>query len=95
MMSEQKARAHVLIKGRVQGVFFRANTREAARRIGVCGWVRNTPDGRVETVFEGNSADVQKMVQWCQNGSPPTRVDDIQVDWQKFTGEFDSFSIRY
>jgi acylphosphatase len=86
----------VVISGRVQGVFFRAEALEAARRIGeISGWVRNTSDGRVEAVFEGDTADVEEMIRWCQNGSPPARVDDVAVDHQEFKGEFDSFSIRH
>ena len=90
-----KTRAHVMISGRVQGVFFRAETREAARRNGVSGWVRNTRDGRVEAVFEGSTEDVQKMIDWCWSGSPAARVENVEVDHQGYQGEFDSFSVRH
>jgi acylphosphatase len=90
-----KTRAHVMISGRVQGVFFRAETRDAARRYGVAGWVRNTRDGRVEAVLEGNSEDVEKMIQWCRSGPPQARVENVEVDHQDYRGEFDSFSIRH
>lgn len=93
-MPASKTRAHVMISGRVQGVFYRSDTRDAARRIGVAGWVRNTPDGRVEAIFEGDRADVEKMVQWCRSGSPDAQVENVDVDYQEYQAEFDSFAIR-
>lgn len=93
-MMEAKTRVRALLSGRVQGVFFRAETHEAARRNGVSGWVRNTSDGRVEAVFEGRDSDVDRMVQWCHNGPPNARVDDIRVQEETYTGEFDGFAIR-
>ncbi|MFO7984797.1 MAG: acylphosphatase [Desulfatiglandaceae bacterium] len=94
-MSTNKSRAHVMISGRVQGVFFRAETRETAQSLDLSGWVRNTPDGRVEAVFEGNSDAVQKMVEWCKEGPPSARVEHVDVDYADYIGEFDSFSVRY
>ncbi len=70
-----KRRAHVWIAGRVQGVFFRAYAIDAGQLIGVTGWVRNSPDGRVEAVFEGEADKVEKMVEWCREGSPMSRVE--------------------
>ena len=93
-MADDKERAHVMISGRVQGVFFRDETRSAASRLGVNGWVRNTADGRVEAVFEGSAADVEEMIRWCWNGSPSSEVDDVQVEKKEYQGEFDSFSVR-
>ncbi|HAA03930.1 MAG TPA: acylphosphatase [Syntrophobacteraceae bacterium] len=89
-------RVRVLISGRVQGVFFRAFTRDAAVRHGVTGWVRNLADGRVEAVFEGSSQQVDRMVAWCrEEGSPGSRVDHVEVHQDPFQGEFSSFEIRY
>jgi acylphosphatase len=93
-MMKDKTRVRALLSGRVQGVFFRAETRQAARRNGVSGWVRNTSDGRVEAVFEGREGDVDQMVQWCHDGPPNARVDDIRVREETYTGEFDDFAIR-
>jgi len=90
-----KVRAHVFISGRVQGVFFRAHTQEKAFELGVKGWVRNLPDGRVEAVFEGDEDAVKKIIDWCHVGPPAARVDDVEVIWEEYKGEFDSFSIRY
>jgi acylphosphatase len=92
-MSEQK-RAHVYVSGRVQGVFFRANTRKQAQRRGLTGWVRNLTDGRVEAIFEGPEEDVREIVQRCHDGSPSARVDDVAVTWSEPTAEFDGFEVR-
>ncbi|MBW1981387.1 MAG: acylphosphatase [Deltaproteobacteria bacterium] len=90
-----RARAHVFISGRVQGVFFRAYTQRAAQEIGIRGWVRNTPDGRVEAVFEGEKSDVEEMIRWCHRGSPMSQVTAVKVDWQEYTGDFDDFAVKY
>lgn len=86
-------RAHVIISGRVQGVFFRANTQRAAARHGVTGWVRNLPDGTVEAVFEGSGDSVDAVVEWCRTGDPPSRVDHVAVSREPCTGAFDGFEI--
>lgn len=90
-----KRRVRVFITGRVQGVFFRAYTRDAAIRNAVAGWVRNLRDGRVEAVFEGDTEQVAKMIDWCRTGSPVSHVDDVQVLEEGYSGEFDNFSITY
>lgn len=87
-------RAHVIIHGKVQGVFFRMNTRHAAERVGVNGWVRNRSDGTVEAVFEGAKAVVDEMLEWCRTGDPPARVDDVEVSWEEAAGEYSEFGIR-
>ncbi|MCD2203583.1 acylphosphatase [Halobacterium sp. KA-6] len=86
-------RARVLVSGKVQGVYFRANTREQARERGVDGWVRNLRDGRVEAVFEGPADDVGAMVEWCHEGSPAARVDDVEAEYDDPEG-LDGFEIR-
>lgn len=91
----KKRRAHVWIKGRVQGVFFRAYTLDAAQLFGVTGWVRNLPDGRVEAVFEGEADKVGKMIEWCREGSPMSRVDDIEVHDEVYSGDFDRLMITF
>ena len=90
-----KARVHVYISGRVQGVFFRASTRDEAKRLGLTGWARNMPDGRVEAVFEGDEAVVDAMISWCKKGSPHSRVDDVEVVRDKYVGEFSDFGVRF
>lgn len=89
----ERVRAHVLVEGRVQGVFFRAYTQEEARRRGLTGWVRNRSDGAVEAVFEGDRTEVEALVQWCRRGPPSARVLNTEVKFEVFTGEFTEFSI--
>jgi acylphosphatase len=87
-------RAHVYVSGIVQGVFFRYETRRIAQELGVKGWVRNLPDGRVEAVFEGEEKTVNEMMEFCRKGPPGARVTGIKVEWEEYKGEFDSFTIR-
>jgi acylphosphatase len=88
-----RTRAHVFVSGTVQGVYFRATTREAAREHGVDGWVRNLEDGRVEAVFEGAEEAVEAMVEFCHRGSEATRVENVAVEHDEPQGE-DGFRIR-
>jgi acylphosphatase len=88
-------RAHVYVSGRVQGVFFRYETKGLADELGVKGWVRNLPDGRVEAVFEGEEELVRRMVEFCKKGPPGARVTDVKVEWEEYRGEFNRFSIRH
>jgi acylphosphatase len=80
-------RARVRVRGRVQGVFFRVETRDRARSLGLAGWVRNCPDGTVEAVFEGESERVRSMVDWCRRGPPGATVDSVDVEWEEPEGE--------
>ncbi|MGC1123015.1 MAG: acylphosphatase [Candidatus Methanofastidiosia archaeon] len=88
-------RAHLFISGRVQGVFFRSNTRKKALELGLGGWVRNLNDGRVEAVFEGEESAIEKVIDWCHRGPSYASVDDAEVYWEEFRDEFQTFSIRY
>ena len=89
------SRAHVIFEGRVQGVFFRANTRDCARKEGVLGWVRNLPDGSVEATFEGDRQSIEKVIEWCKTSQPYATVRDAKVEWQDVQGEFSTFEVRY
>lgn len=91
----QKVRAHVFVSGRVQGIFFRENTRRKAKGLGITGWVRNLPDGRVEAVFEGEKQKVEKMIEWVKKGPILARVDNVEIDWQEAKDEFENFDILY
>lgn len=71
-------RVHVFISGKVQGVFFRAYTKEKAAELGIAGWVKNLPDGRVEAVFEGKPDQVDQLVAWCRQGPPAGRVEKVE-----------------
>lgn len=86
-------RAHVHVSGKVQGVYFRATTRDMAREVGVDGWVRNLPDGRVEAVFEGEEEQVEEMIAFCHEGSPAAEVEDVAVEWEEPEG-IDGFTVR-
>ena len=88
-------RVHVYISGRVQGVFFRAETQHAAVGFSLNGWVRNMADGRVEAVVEGDDANVDKMLAWCHIGPPAARVEEVLTEEEPYTGEFRNFNIKY
>ena len=89
-----KTNVHVLISGRVQGVWYRASTKQKAEQLDIKGWVRNTEDGKVEAVFEGEEKVVQEMINWCHKGPPLARVDNVEVKKQKSINGFNGFSIR-
>ena len=86
-------RAHVVVRGSVQGVFFRAETRDRARSLGLAGWVRNAPDGTVEAAFEGDDERVASIVEWCRRGPAGARVEGVDVTWVEPEGT-EGFSIR-
>lgn len=92
-MSQDKLRAHVTIEGRVQGVFFRASTRDEARKQGVNGWVRNLANGDVEALFEGDKSSVTQMLAWCYKGSPYAVVHKVNVAYEPFVGDQDGFRV--
>ncbi len=94
MQNEDQERARVSISGRVQGVFFRDSAREKAEELGLTGWVGNTPDGRVEALFEGPSEGVRQMVDWCQQGPPQASVESVDTDFEEFRGDLEGFDVR-
>lgn len=89
-----RKRAHVYVSGRVQGVFFRATTRDRAQETGVDGWVKNLDDGRVEAVFEGDPEAVDAMVEFCYEGSDMASVSTVEVKEEEPEG-IDGFEIAY
>jgi acylphosphatase len=88
-------RVHVIVRGRVQGVYFRASAQDRARQLGLHGWVRNCPDGSVEILAEGDKARLEQFVVWCHGGPPGAIVTDLDVEWQEASKEFTGFVIRY
>jgi acylphosphatase len=80
-------RVRVTVGGRVQGVFYRATCARLARDAGLGGHVRNLPDGRVEAVFEGPGAEVDRLVEWCRTGPEMARVDEVEIVAEQPTGE--------
>ncbi len=91
----EKKRYHVVVEGRVQGVFFRACTQEEALRLNLTGWVRNRPEGTVEALIEGESEQVEKMVQWFYKGSPGSLVSQVKLTEEEHLGENTGFEIHY
>ena len=88
-----RIRRTVVVRGRVQGVFFRGSAEQQARAVDVDGWIRNRPDGSVEAVFEGTPEAVETLVAWCRHGPRWARVDDLQVSQQPAAG-LTGFEIR-
>lgn len=93
--SNQKVRAHVWVKGRVQNVGFRAYVEYGARQIGdLAGWVRNVGYDTVEAIAEGERSDVELFIQMMKDGPGASRVDELKVEWEEPTGEFTQFGMR-
>jgi len=92
-MNHEDASLHLWISGRVQGVFYRASTQEEALRLGLSGWVRNLPDGRVEAYAVGPRESLQCLHTWCQQGPPQARVDQLEAQWGPPSSE-EGFNIR-
>ena len=90
-----KSKVHVIISGRVQGVWFRASTKSKAEQFGITGWVRNTSDGNVEAVFEGDEKIIEEILEWCNHGPPLAKVDNVEIKKQSSSNDFDQFFIRY
>jgi len=88
------ARVHMIISGRVQGVFFRANTKSKAQSLNLSGWVKNLSDGSVEVVAEGPHDILADFVRWCHRGPAAATVDGIDIEWELATGELTQFGIR-
>ena len=85
------ARAHAFISGEVQGVGFRFHTQIKARNLGLKGWVKNLDNGDVEAVFEGKEDKVKEMIEWCKKGPDSALVKEVKVDFEDYSGEFESF----
>ncbi len=95
MMNQDKITKHVIISGRVQGVFFRACTQEEAQKNQVFGWVRNCANGDVEAIFQGAEQNVLSMLEWCQKGSPSSEVYSLKTEYLTTQEVFSDFSIRH
>jgi acylphosphatase len=91
---EYRSQVHLVISGRVQGVFFRASTAEEARRLGLTGWVMNRSDGSVEAIAEGERSKLAEFVRWCGHGPRGAVVQKVDVQWREFRDEFQGFRIK-
>jgi acylphosphatase len=89
-----RQRARVRVSGNVQGVFFRDSTREKATQLGLAGWVKNLPDGRVEALFEGPSERVREMVRWCEEGPSHAEVEGVDVVYEETGEDLGGFEVR-
>jgi len=93
---ENKVCAHAIITGKVQGVFFRMETKRTADQYKVSGWVKNNMDGSVEAVFEGDKENVESVLRWCSEEGPPlSSVTDVAVNWKAYSGKYSGFSITH
>ena len=92
--SSLKARAHIFVSGKVQGVFFRHNTRQKAKDMGLTGWVKNLADGRVEAIFEGERGKVEEMLGWVKRGPILAKIDNVELLWLAYQNEFNDFEIK-
>lgn len=85
----------VIVTGKVQGVYYREETRKAAVGLGVKGYVKNLANGRVEAVFKGYEHQVKKMIEWCHNGSPAAMVQNVSTEENDPVENYETFEIRY
>jgi acylphosphatase len=83
----------IMVRGRVTGVFFRAATQREARRLGVTGWVRNRNDASVEILAEGEEDSIKELVSWAHHGPSAARVENVDVRYRSYSGEFSDFRI--
>lgn len=90
-----KRRVHLVIHGRVQGVFYRASAQEKATELELTGWVRNREDKTVEIVAEGEKENLKALIEWCYIGPPDACVTGVDIEWEPYTGEFRDFIIKY
>ncbi len=90
-----RRRVHLVVHGIVQGVFFRASTRDTAVRLGLTGWVRNLPDGSVECLAEGDEVALRRLVAFCSEGPPGARVERVEEQWGEAKGEFARFQVSH
>ncbi|MCA9582227.1 MAG: acylphosphatase [Myxococcales bacterium] len=86
-------RIQLVIRGRVQGVYFRATAQREARQLGLTGWIKNRGDGSVEVVAEGEEECVKDFLTWAQEGPSTARVEGVETRWRSYTGEFTNFRI--
>ena len=92
-MSSQRIR--IFVTGRVQGVFFRQALKIMAKKNDVFGWVKNLKDGRVESVLEGDTENVSKIIEWVHGGPANAIVEDVEIHNETFVGEFLKFDVLY
>jgi acylphosphatase len=90
-----KIRAHIVVKGKVQGVYFRQNAQRICKEYGVTGWVLNVDDGSVEAILEGDKNSVEDAISWFKVGPPNAHVETIGLNYDRYSGDFKDFTISY
>ena len=85
--------AHLIISGKVQGVFYRDSCQEIAQGLILTGWVKNMPNGQVEVLVQGEKEKIEKLIEWCKKGPPEARIDNVEVRWNRIVNNFESFFI--
>ena len=91
----KQQRIHLLVSGKVQGVFFRQATKVVAIKNNVTGWVKNLENGEVEILLEGDDKNVNSVIDWCRNGPANSRVDEVKIEQQEFSGQYSNFEVSY
>ena len=95
MNHDKKIRVHLIISGKVQGVYFRYNTQIIASQHNVTGWVRNLAGGQVEVVLEGDEINIGHVIKWCKTGPPGAEVENVDIQSERYIGEFKGFNVNY
>ena len=88
-------RVHIIISGYVQGVGFRYFINKKAFQLGIKGWVKNTPNGSVEVMAEGNEIDIQTFIEYCKKGPNLASIKDVKINYEELSNEFKNFEVRY
>ena len=94
MTGDEPARLHIIVTGRVQGVFFRRATADEASQLSISGWARNRHDGSVEILAEGKRHNLEILLAWAHRGPPHARVDAVEAQWEQYCAEFAQFRVR-
>ena len=94
-MMNGKTRVYIIVRGLVQGIFFRVSTKEKAQQLGITGWVRNLDSGKVEIIAEGEKKKLEELIEWCNKGPSSARIEEVKTEWQLYKAEFENFDIRY
>lgn len=92
---KERARVHIIVHGKVQGVFFRDYAKKEAEKLGLTGWVKNTKTETVEITAEGDKLELRKFIVACEQGSPLAKVNKVEYKWEEYTGKFKEFYIHY
>ena len=92
---DMNSRAHILVRGRVQGVFFRDHTQRWASSLGICGWVKNLESGQVEILAEGEKEKIEDLIRSVEKGPPLSRVESLDIEWDDYKGEYKDFRITW